>query len=88
MPTIVARHKVVDFDTWLKGHQERVEIFAPAVSSFKTFQDTDDPKSVVLVLEVTDMEMLVEIVHGPKNAGLKIKHTVLEPIVMSMPVEL
>jgi len=88
MPTIVARHKVGDIDTWLKGHQERVEIFAPAVSSFKTFQDTDDPKSVVLVLEVTDMGMLVEIVHGPKNAGLKVKHTVLEPIVMSMPVEL
>jgi len=88
MPTIVARHKVGDIDTWLNGHQERVAIFAPAVSSFKTFQDTDDPKSVVLVLEVTDMEMLVEIVHGPKNAGLKIKHTVLEPIIMSMPVKL
>ena len=88
MPTIVARHKVGDIDTWLKGHQERVAIFAPAVSSFTTFQDTDDPKSVVLVLEVTDMEMLVEIEHGPKNAGLKIKHTVLEPIIMSMPVKL
>ena len=88
MPTIVARHKVGDIDTWLKGHQERVAIFAPAVSSFTTFQDTDDPKSVVLVLEVTNMEMLVEIVHGPKNAGLKIKHTVLEPIIMSMPVKL
>ena len=88
MPTIVARHKVGDIDTWLNGHQERVAIFAPAVSSFKTFQDTDDPKSVVLVLEVTNMEMLVEIVHGPKNAGLKIKHTVLEPIIMSMPVKL
>jgi len=88
MPTIVARHKVGDIDTWLNGHQERVAIFAPAVSSFTTFQDTDDPKSVVLVLEVTDMEMLVEIVHGPKNAGLKIKHTVLEPIIMSMPVKL
>jgi hypothetical protein len=49
MATIVARHKVGDIDTWLKGHQERVEIFAPAVSGFKTFQDTDDPKSVVLV---------------------------------------
>ena len=88
MPTIVARHKVGDIDTWLKGHQERVEVFAPAVSSFKTFQDTDDPKSVVLVLEVTNMEMLVEIVNGPKNIGLKAKHTVLEPIIMSMPVKL
>ena len=88
MPTIVARHKVGDIDTWLKGHQERLDVFAPAVSSFKTFQDTDDPKSVVLVMEVTNMDMLVEIVHGPKNEGLKIKHTVLEPIIMSTPVGL
>ena len=43
MPTIVARHKVGDIDTWLKGHQDRINLFAPAVSSFKTFQDTDDP---------------------------------------------
>jgi hypothetical protein len=88
MPTIVARHRVGDIDTWLKGHQERVAIFAPAVSDFKTFQDSEDPNSVVLVLEVTNVEMLVEIVQSPKNAGLKIKHTVLEPIIMSMPVDL
>ena len=88
MPTIVARHKVGNIDTWLKGHQERVEVFAPAVSGFMTFQDSDDPKSVVLVLEVTNMEMLVEIVNGPQNVGLKLKHTVLEPIIMSMPVTL
>lgn len=88
MPTIVARHKVGDIDTWLKGHKEREEVFAPAVSGFKTFQDADDPKSVVLVLEVTNMELLVEIVTSPKNAGLKVKHTVLEPIIMSMPVNL
>ena len=88
MPTIVARHKVGDINIWLKGHQERVAVFAPAVSSFKTFQDTDDPKSVVLVMEVTNIDLLVEIVHGPTNAGLKIKHTVLEPITMSMPVDL
>lgn len=88
MATIVARHKVGNIDTWLKGHKERVEIFAPAVSSFKSFQDTDDPKSVVLVMEVTNMEMLVEIVHGPKNKGLKLKHTVLDPIIMSTPIDL
>jgi len=50
MPTVVVRHKVGDFETWLKGHEDRVNIFAPAISSFKTFQDQDDPKSVVLVL--------------------------------------
>ncbi len=88
MPTIVVRHKVRDIDTWLKGHQERVEIFAPAVSSFKTFQDQDDPTSVILVLEVTDMEKMGAIMNDPNIQEAKDKHTVLEPIIMSMPVDL
>lgn len=88
MPTIVVRHKVGDIDAWLKGHQDRVELFAPAISSFKTYQDTDDPKSVVLVVEVTDMEKLAAIIQDPKNDAVKARHTVLEPITMSMPVDL
>ena len=88
MPTVVVRHKVGDFATWLKGHEDRMRIFAPAVSSFKTFQDQDDPKSVVLVLEVTDMEKLGAIINDPNNQGVKDKHTVLEPIIMSMQVDL
>lgn len=88
MATIVVRHKVSDIDAWLKGHQERVELFAPAISDFKTFQDSDDPKSVVLVVEVTDMEKLGAIINDPKNQDTKDRHTVLEPIIMSMPVDL
>lgn len=88
MATIVVRHKVSDIDAWLKGHQERVELFAPAISGFKTFQDSDDPKSVVLVVEVTDMEKLGAIINDPKNQDTKDRHTVLEPIIMSMPVDL
>ena len=88
MPTIVVRHKVRDIDTWLKGHQERVEIFAPAVSGFKTFQDQDDPTSVILVLEVTDMEKMWAIMNDPNIQEAKDRHTVLEPIIMSMPVDL
>ena len=88
--TIVVRHKVSDIDAWLRGHQDRVEIFAPAISSFKTFQDTDDPKSVVLVVEVTDMDKLAAIMKDTKimNDIAKTKHTVLDPIIMSMPVKL
>jgi hypothetical protein len=88
MPTIVARHKVSDINAWLKGHQDRVNLFAPAVSGFKTFQDTDDPNSVVLVIEVTDLEKLGAIINDPKNQDLKNKHTVIEPITMSTQVEL
>jgi hypothetical protein len=86
--TIVVRHKVGDIDSWLKGHKDRVELFSPAVSSFKTFQDTDDPKSVILVAEVTDLEKLGQIINDPKNQAVKERHTVIEPIIMSMQLDL
>ena len=86
MPTVVVRHKVGDFETWLKGHNDRVNIFAPAISSFKTFQDQDDPKSVVLVLEVTDMEKLGAIINDPKIQEAKDRHTVKDPILLSTQV--
>lgn len=88
MPTVIVRHKVGDFDTWLKGHEDRVKIFTPAVSGFKTFQDQDDPKSVVLVLEVTDMEKLGALMNDPKIQEAKDRHTVQDPIVLSMPVDI
>lgn len=86
MPTVVVRHKVGDFETWVKGHEDRVNIFAPAVSSFKTFQDQDDPKSVVLVLEVTDMEKLGAIMTDPSVQEVKDRHTVKDPILLSIQV--
>lgn len=86
MPTVVARHKVGDFETWMKGHQERMQLFAPAISSFQTFQDTDDPKSVVLVIEVNDMDKLGAIMNDPKNQDAKDRHTVKDPIIISMQV--
>ena len=88
--TIVVRHKVGNIDAWLKGHQDRVEIFAPAVSGFKTFQDTDDPNSVIMVVEVTDMEKLGAIMNDQKIIQdiAKAKHTVIEPIILSMPLDL
>jgi len=87
MPTIVARHKVGDIDTWLKGHQDRVNLFAPAVTSFKTFQDAGDPNSVVLVIETTDIEKLGAIINDPANAAIKAKHTVLDPITISIEIK-
>jgi hypothetical protein len=83
MPTLVIRHKVGDFNTWLKGHDDRVRLFGPAVSSFKTFQDQDDPKSVLLVLEVKDMEKLGAIMNDPNVQTAKDRHTVKEPLIIS-----
>jgi uncharacterized membrane protein len=86
MPTVVAQHKVGNFDTWIKGHEDRVQLFAPAVSSFKTFQSKDDPNSVTMVMEVTDMDQLMTMMNDPATKALKDKHTVQDPIVLAMQV--
>jgi hypothetical protein len=89
MPTVVVRHRVGNIDTWLKGHQDRVQLFTKFASDFKTFQDTNDPNSVVLVVEVFDLEGMQALMGNPEvmEKIAKEKHTVLEPITVSMPVE-
>lgn len=84
--TVIGRHKVGDFDTWLKGHEDRMRIFGPAISGFKTFQDTDDPNSVVLIFEVTDLEKFDAIMKDPSTDALKKEHTVKDPVTVSMQV--
>jgi hypothetical protein len=88
MARVVIRHKVGNFDTWLNGHQDRVDIFSKFGSGFQTFQDVDDPNSIVLVADVDDMEGLQATMANPDIMGkiAKDKHTVLEPITVSMQV--
>ena len=50
------------------------------------FQDTDDPNSVVLVVEVTDMDKLNEMMKDPGVQEKKEQHTVIDPLIISMPV--
>jgi hypothetical protein len=80
MATVVIRHKVGNFDTWLKGHQDRVKVFGPAIKGFKTFRDANDPNSIAMVIEVTDMEKLNALMTDPTVQPYKDKHTVIDPI--------
>ncbi len=86
MPTVIIRHKVGNFDTWIKGHQDRMELFGPVTSGLQEFQDTNDPNSVVLVVEVTDMDKLNEMMKDPKVQEKKDQHTVIDPLIISRPV--
>jgi hypothetical protein len=86
MATVIIRHKVGNFDTWLAGHQDRLNVFSPLVKSFKTFQDANDPNSIAMVMEITDMEQLGEMVNDPKLQHFKEKRTVIEPITISIEV--
>ncbi len=89
MQTVVIRHRVGNFDTWLKGHKDRVELFSKFGQGFKTFRDTDDPNSIVLVAEVSDIEGMQALLSNKEvmEKVAKEKHTVLEPITISMPVD-
>jgi hypothetical protein len=87
MPTVVVRHKVGDINKWLKGHQDRVDLFSKFSSGFQTFQDTNDPNSIVLVAEVFDLDGMRALMSNTEimDKIAKEKHTVLEPITVSMP---
>jgi hypothetical protein len=90
IPTIILRHRVGDFNTWIKGHQDRVELFKSVGSTFRTFQDADDPNSIILLLEVTDVDKLEKMVADTGNPEInekKAKHTVIDPITVSMEVD-
>lgn len=83
MTTIIARHKVGDINAWLKGHQDRVELFAPVSAGFRSFQDTNDPNSIVVIVETENVEALAVTINDPKYDAIKAKHTVIEPITIS-----
>jgi len=88
MPTVVIRHRVGNIDKWLKGHQDRVELFSKFASGFETFQDTNDPNSVVLVAEVFDFDAMQAVMSNQEvmEKIAREKHTVLDPIIVSLPV--
>lgn len=88
MSTFIARHKVGDINAWLAGHQDRLDLFAPVSSGFRTFQDLGDPNSVVLIVETDDLEKLATVINDPKNDAVKERHTVLEPITISTELSL
>ncbi len=64
----------------------KLNAFSPVVKSFKTFQDTNDPNSIAMVMEVSDVNKLNEIANDPNLQPLKEKHTVIEPIIISVEV--
>jgi hypothetical protein len=86
MPTVIIRHKVGDFDTWIKGRQDRMDLFGPVTNSLQEFQDTNDPNSVLLLADVTDMDKLNAMMQDPNVQKKKDEHTVIDPLIISMPV--
>jgi hypothetical protein len=87
MTTIVIRHRVGDLATWLHAHDERAEVIGQASSSFRTFQDVDEPNSIVLVIETDEPGKLAAMMDDPAFVDIKASHTVIDPIIVSAEVD-
>ena len=87
MATIVVRHRVGDFDTWFRAREERAEVIGEFSSSIRTFQDVDEPNSIVLVVETDEPGKLAAMMDEPVFAELKASHTVIDPIIVSAEVD-
>ncbi len=87
MATVIVRHKVGDFGIWIHSHAERAEVLGEFSSNFRTFQDVDEPNSIVLVIETDEPGKLAAMLDDPSFAELKTSHTVIEPIIVSAEVD-
>jgi hypothetical protein len=87
MTAAVIRHKVGDFDTWMKGHPERKAAIEGVASSFRTFRDAEDPNSIVIVAEDVDLDKFETVMSDPEIQAQAARHTVVQPILVSLEVD-
>lgn len=87
MTAAIVRHKVGDFDTWMRGHPERKAAIEQIASSFRTFRDAEDPNSIVMLAEDVDLDKFEAMVSDPEVQALMDKHTVVQPILVSIEVD-
>jgi hypothetical protein len=59
MPTIIGHHDVKDTEHWLAS-PKREEFFGPlGVTNIRTFVDPQNPTSVAVLMDVSDMDALM-----------------------------
>ncbi len=59
MPTVIAHHDVKDTEHWLAS-PKREEVFGPlGVTNIRTFVDPQNPTRVAVLMDVSDMDVLM-----------------------------
>jgi hypothetical protein len=71
----------------MKGHPERKAAIEQVASSFRTFRDADDPNSIVIVAEDVNLDKFGAIVSDPEVQAQMDKHTVVQPVLVSVEVD-
>jgi ketosteroid isomerase-like protein len=73
--TMIVTHEVEDFDHWLaawQGEHSRHEMFAEhGVPGTRLFQSVDDPNTIAVLMDVTDMDAMQAFLSSPEGATAK-----------------
>ena len=87
MQTLVIRHAVKDFGTWMSFDQARkTNILANGATAVRTFQDHENPNSVLMIIDIQDMEKFQAMMNSDRAEQVRAKHGVLDPVVFSKEV--
>ena len=86
MTTVVATHGVGNMDTWLAGGDERATMFKEFCTGYRVFRHGDKAQ-VSLVWESADLDKMKATLSSPEAAEAKARHTVLDPIEISVEVD-
>ncbi len=84
MQTLVIRHAVKDFDTWMSFDQARkTNILANGATAVRTFQDHENPNSVLMIIDLEDLKKFQAMMNSDRANEVRAKHGVLDPVVFS-----
>ena len=84
MQTLVIRHAVKDFDTWMSFNQARkANILANGATAVRTFQDQANPNTVLMIIDLEDVEKFQAMMNSDRATEIRAKHGVLDPVVFS-----
>ncbi len=87
MPTLIGRHTVKDFAAWKSFEEERKSnILANGATAVRTFQDVDNPNSVLLLIDVEDMEKFEALMTSERAKDAQERHGVIGPVILSREV--
>lgn len=69
MPTLIATHQVDDVAHWLSS-PKREEVFGSFATGIRTFVNPQDPNSVGLIMDVSDMDAFQAVMESAADAAL------------------
>lgn len=87
MPRLLFEHPVTDAELWGSKHADRVALFAAWGSNVTSYVAADGSNSVVVAVDVHDMEGMEAHLASPEIVAAKQEHGVIDQIAVFAPAD-